>query len=324
MINFKKISLVIAMAGLLICSALQAMDDYKTLLASTQRSSLSNELLGGAIQIGDKNQVQECVEKMGANVNSESIINNQLQTPLFAAIGRQNPDIVHYLVIQAHALVDLVSSQGINNPLSLTPVHYAAMIGNTTILDLVLSGQVNGEIRTVNLRDKCGNTPLHIVARQGSIENAKLLIEKGADVNAQDFFGITPLFEAASNGHIPLILYFLEHGAKTSLSNVSHIYSTIKGINSVLAYACSNGQADVVSMLLEKCEFTFKDVKESFAQLDYFIKRISDGTKIANEKIRRITTILKQMEKTLIERSKAQTMLPESQIGFLSPLSETK
>lgn len=51
-------------------------------------------------------------------------------------------------------------------------------------------------------------TALHVVARRGTPTVARLLIDRGADVNARDFAGETPLFAAAEDNPemIPVLL----------------------------------------------------------------------------------------------------------------------
>ena len=57
----------------------------------------------------------------------------------------------------------------------------------------VISGDDRLEL-TINLKDKNDLTPLHKAAYGGHKEIAKLLIDKGADVNAREkLFGLTPL-----------------------------------------------------------------------------------------------------------------------------------
>lgn len=53
------------------------------------------------------------------------------------------------------------------------------------------------DARSVNARDKWGFTPLHGVAGEEHIDMARLLIARGADVNAANDQGITPLHLAA-------------------------------------------------------------------------------------------------------------------------------
>jgi ankyrin repeat protein len=56
-------------------------------------------------------------------------------------------------------------------------------------------------------------TPLLFATRQGCLECAKALVEKGADVNAQDPEGVSPLISAIINGHYDVAGYLIEKGA---------------------------------------------------------------------------------------------------------------
>jgi ankyrin repeat protein len=51
------------------------------------------------------------------------------------------------------------------------------------------------------------------------LEIAKLLIEKGADVNAQSKNGTTPLMVAATHNNPPMIGLLIESGADVALKN---------------------------------------------------------------------------------------------------------
>jgi len=62
----------------------------------------------------------------------------------------------------------------------------------------------------VNIRDFNGNTPLHAVERPEFIQ---LLIEYGADVNAQNDLGQTPLHIAFSRGDVEVVRCLIQAGA---------------------------------------------------------------------------------------------------------------
>jgi len=72
----------------------------------------------------------------------------------------------------------------------------------------------------VNTREKIdfagineGATPLTAAAETGEIEIARLLIERGAEVNHRDGRFQTPLFLAVSQGDLAMARFLLEHGA---------------------------------------------------------------------------------------------------------------
>jgi ankyrin repeat protein len=59
----------------------------------------------------------------------------------------------------------------------------------------------------------------YIAARNGHIEVARFLLEKGADINYRGFFGAPGLHWAAINGHMPMVEFLLEHGADKNLQD---------------------------------------------------------------------------------------------------------
>src|SRR5205823_12493133 len=66
----------------------------------------------------------------------------------------------------------------------------------------------------VDTRSQLGRTPLLIAAAyDGATEAARLLIEKGADVNVRDKSGMSVLQQAASSNNIELVRVLLAKGA---------------------------------------------------------------------------------------------------------------
>jgi ankyrin repeat protein len=57
----------------------------------------------------------------------------------------------------------------------------------------------------------------HIASRNGHVEVARFLLEKGADINCRGFFGAPGLHWAAIRGHKPMVEFLIEHGADLSL-----------------------------------------------------------------------------------------------------------
>jgi len=64
-----------------------------------------------------------------------------------------------------------------------------------------------------NIRNKDGETPLHIVAGRSHPEAVKLLLDHGADPNAQNKEGKTPLHYAAERCDVDVVKLLLQYGA---------------------------------------------------------------------------------------------------------------
>ena len=62
----------------------------------------------------------------------------------------------------------------------------------------------------LNLKDKNGNTALHLASGEGHLKVVKLLLEKGANVDSQDESEGTPLHRASVEGHLEVIKFLLE------------------------------------------------------------------------------------------------------------------
>ena len=97
--------------------------------------------------------------------------------------------------------------------------------------------------RITEMKDYYGMTPLQWAARQGHADVVRLLLEKGANVNAQRLqgHGETPLYQAASNGHADVVGLLLQKGANVNALGSAPLYG-----------AASNGHADVARLLLQK------------------------------------------------------------------------
>jgi ankyrin repeat protein len=72
----------------------------------------------------------------------------------------------------------------------------------------------------VNIKDEAGNTPLHHAAIIGSIETIKLLLSKGADIDAQNTQLNTPLHEAIQSKKENISALLIEKGADLNKTNI--------------------------------------------------------------------------------------------------------
>ena len=103
------------------------------------------------------------------------------------------------------------------DPNELAAIHWAAGFGNLEIVDYLLSDEVN---ENPSLARNNNFTPLHAASMNGSTEIVKLLIEKGANVNAQtDPQKYAPIHSASFGGHLDTIKVLVENGADINLRN---------------------------------------------------------------------------------------------------------
>ncbi|KAH8649012.1 ankyrin repeat-containing domain protein, partial [Ilyonectria robusta] len=68
----------------------------------------------------------------------------------------------------------------------------------------------------VDTRDDYGRTPLSWAAEGGHEAVVRLLLEKGAAIEARDRYGWTPLSLAAGGGHMAVVRLLKSYGARSA------------------------------------------------------------------------------------------------------------
>lgn len=92
-------------------------------------------------------------------------------------------------------------------------------------------------------KDPRTGTPLHVAADKGQLAVAKLVVERGAAVNAlTDSGDITPMHDAAFSGHIEMVEWLLEQGADPAARDTEFGATP-------LAWARFNGRNEVAAIL---------------------------------------------------------------------------
>ena len=95
----------------------------------------------------------------------------------------------------------------------------------------------------VNAEDDLGSAPLHGANYSDNVDLAKFLIEHGANVNAEDDLGSTPLHGASYSGNVDLAKLLIEHGANVSAENESG--------STPLHGASYSGNVDLAKLFIE-------------------------------------------------------------------------
>ncbi|KPP75000.1 serine/threonine-protein phosphatase 6 regulatory ankyrin repeat subunit A-like [Scleropages formosus] len=113
----------------------------------------------------------------------------------------------------------------------------------------------------INAFDKKDRRAIHWAAYMGHMEVVKLLVSHGAEVTCKDKKAYTPLHAAASSGMISVVKYLLDLGVDINEPNA---YG-----NTPLHVACYNGQDVVVNELIESGANVNQVNEKGFAPLHF-------------------------------------------------------
>ena len=90
-----------------------------------------------------------------------------------------------------------------------TPLHWAAKFGDSKVITLLIDAGAN--IEAISEHD--GTTPLQAAVEDGKIDKAKLLLARGADLDARGRIGWTALHCAVARRQVATVKELLELGA---------------------------------------------------------------------------------------------------------------
>ncbi|XP_065576408.1 ankyrin-1-like [Artemia franciscana] len=102
-----------------------------------------------------------------------------------------------------------------NRKLTDTPLHLAVTSGDLEVIKMVL-----GKGADVNARNINGERPIHLAARRGHTQTVECLLRSGADVNARGIDDNSPLHSAAFRGHTHTAECLLRSGADVNARNI--------------------------------------------------------------------------------------------------------
>ena len=127
------------------------------------------------------------------------------------------------------------------NHFGWTPLHMAAFAGNVPNARLLLDrgADVNERAKT-----RFRNTPLLVAMLTGEYDVAKLLLDRGADVLVRQSLGFTAMHEAALLGRNDIIQLLLDHGAEVN--------SRTDDGRSPLSEAVRGNRAETIELLKSK------------------------------------------------------------------------
>ncbi|XP_020299245.1 ankyrin-1-like [Pseudomyrmex gracilis] len=115
--------------------------------------------------------------------------------------------------------------------------YISSFSGNTPLCLAVQSGHVD-DVKmlidrgaNVNAKTRDGTTPLHDAIKKKKIEIAEVLLNHGANVNATNDDGVTPLCLAVKNRHVKVVTMLLDRGANINSISYKIYHDLYRGIN---------------------------------------------------------------------------------------------
>ncbi|XP_052389010.1 serine/threonine-protein phosphatase 6 regulatory ankyrin repeat subunit B-like isoform X1 [Carassius gibelio] len=186
--------------------------------------------------------------------------NQKGETPLHLAAELRS-DAVHQvdedtriikILMEHHADVTAVTRQS-----GETPLHYNARVGNTAVLQEMLSNVPSNQLQTaINKHAKNGWSPLLLAAEQGHTEVVKILLQNNARVDVFDEEGKAAIHLAAEQGHQDIVDILLAHNAfvntKTKLGLTPLHLSAQSGSAQLVRLLVETHQASVDALSLKK------------------------------------------------------------------------
>uniref|UniRef100_A0A1A8CUT9 Nuclear factor of kappa light polypeptide gene enhancer in B-cells 2, p49/p100 n=1 Tax=Nothobranchius kadleci TaxID=1051664 RepID=A0A1A8CUT9_NOTKA len=163
--------------------------------------------------------------------------NHLQQSPLHLAVITRQPKVTE-LLLRAGADPSLVDKDG------RTPLHLAALGGDTDILRLLLTHLGESHTHLINTTDYHGLQPLHLAVKRDGESCLRLLVEGGAKINAQEL----------KSGHTALHLAVRENLFKVACTLITELKADVNtctfGGNTALHLASSLGSPTFCAMLI--------------------------------------------------------------------------
>lgn len=182
------------------------------------------------------------------------------ETPLHLAaqlrrdsVHRTDEDIcIIKTLMEHHADITAVTLQS-----GETPLHYSARVGNTAVLQEMLSNVPTNQLQTaINKHTKNGWSLLLLAADQGHTEVVRVLLQNNARVDVFDEEGKAAIHLAAEQGHQDIVDILLSHkafvNAKTKLGLTPLHLSARSGSAQLVRLLVETHQASVDALSLRK------------------------------------------------------------------------
>lgn len=137
-------------------------------------------------------------------------------------------------------LFDEIGSTHELNRDQTTLLHHASLNKDPCVAKLLLERGAD-----IEAKDRLGMRPIYYASFYGLVKTVNLLVESGADIRAKDYIGRTPLSYTAERGHNSVVQLLLSK----SRDNPDPADCCCRNI---LHYACKEGHDEIVKFLIQR------------------------------------------------------------------------
>lgn len=198
-------------------------------------------------------------------VNSENLDQSHRGlTPLMYAAKVGNLEIIKYLL-------DKGANINSQDDYGYTALHYAVEDNKLDAVKLLIEKKAN-----INLVDKDGNTILMTAANAVAPEIFQYLFEKGADINTANNYGNTPLLVVAQGNEVSMLKILLANSVNLNKQNKDGL--------TAFMYAVAFGNNEVTRILAKESKVDFS-VKDNYGNSALHIAALTMGTRYHNAEL---------------------------------------
>ncbi|ROI69406.1 Ankyrin-3 [Anabarilius grahami] len=208
------------------------------------------EILNSLTNERSREEAELCVRE--GNQNSETPLHLAAELRRDAVHQTDKDICIIKILMEHHADITAVTRQS-----GETPLHYSARVGNTAVLQEMLSNVPTNQLQTaINKHAKNGWSPLLLAAEQGHTEVVRVLLQNDARVDVFDEEGKAAIHLAAEQGHQDIVDILLSHkafvNAKTKLGLTPLHLSAQSGSAQLVRLLVETHQASVDALSLRK------------------------------------------------------------------------
>jgi ankyrin repeat protein len=184
-----------------------------------------------AAAMSDQKEIVELLLDEGADINAPG---RRGSTPLWITVRNYCEETAKFLIEKGANIntpddrgvtpLDVAEQRGSADMVELLQQH-GARKGSPNLLGIINSSDIEqvklliSQGVDINVKNNNGLTALHLVARGGRKDVVELLIDNGADVNNKTNNGMTPLHQASRNGLKEIVELLISRGADINVKN---------------------------------------------------------------------------------------------------------